>query len=583
MEKMDAHNGPREGSLATAPAELIQAIGRNFNTQRQLLEFACTCKSAYPAVGLYQMVQMDVKRQRTEIPQKLPSWRPSWRPAVLWAIESGKDINYIMYCIELYQDMSINAIHGMWYPKIRNGSSYFPSPAYMALKEGRVDLFEALLRRGANLTPGNIDNRTDAVGRNPQHIAGEISLRKSQYTLFRGACESGREDIARLLISKGVPRNFWDLWLAAKAGFFDIVNQFLTDTPQAVIEGTVFHIISRHKSFENLDIIMSLLGAIPNREERATYVEWLIHSMISTPTSHSQEQVPYTTNTNDLAARTIYLLKIYVKLVRDRPIDSAILAKAAVETREDRVEVLKYLLSGGAWRIGFGRWDRLDRKKDLMDIAAGAGSTEQVRFLARLSGVNYTLDHLTSAINLNNTEIMIDAIDSGVPANSICTVESMVLNKYDEYEYSVKHMPLLEYALVTRRFKNLLPLCCLLYYGADYSKVSNAKHTLWPYLWYSGDCYQYLSHRNQSDIYVPPRPLELAHIKTKGKYDYQEGPEYYELVHTVASLLLGEDYWTELQKRGADFERRQQEREDHERTIQSSQGDPDSLDAESSL
>ncbi|XDG00976.1 hypothetical protein ABKA04_000591 [Annulohypoxylon sp. FPYF3050] len=331
----------------------------------------------------------------------------------------GKNIDYIQHCIDIYRREYPEGLEGEWFHDRERGSRRgHGMPLIAAAKSGRLDVIQALVKSGIDAKTfrdnagiwissfsGIVDVRRDILSAIRDHRTSRTN------NVFLPACELQHDDIAKFLLSNGFRIRYHDLWIAVKAGFFEVVDKLLLDPifagtmnrGQIVIKATLSLAIMYPVA--DPGIVRPLLGAVidPNFD--------IINSATDA-----------------------------IRLNKGGKV----------------VEILEVMLSEYPWKLGESESERLQTLEDLFIVAVNFGRVEIARSFINTFGMKYSRFSLKAAILSCNAEMIDEVINSGISPNS---VERMQFNRP------------LQYALA-KCSGNLIPAFRLLYHGADYTDVS---------------------------------------------------------------------------------------------------------------
>ncbi|KAI1460560.1 hypothetical protein F4805DRAFT_478429 [Annulohypoxylon moriforme] len=550
---MDSHNGSQEASLLNLPIEQIRNIVHSLDDPQSLVNFVCTCKGVNNALDLAEWLKVDLVRQRLHEPTN--DLDELHRPLLLWAIETGRDIGYIQTCIEFYQRNLPGGIEGRYYPRHQRLYRRFPSPMYAATKAGRLDVIKALLASGVGLEAGPQDSSADYW-----LATGHYFEQEAVKDMYRVACETQREDIAMFFISQGLGRNYWDLWLAARAGFFQVVDTLLEnmqsihgDDADITLAATLRHAVEHPVA--NQEIILPIMHARTHPAFNAVrFLEVFILSTLAKigwpdfvyySSSEDSEDVSseYEIGLNSETAKeartwregaiqAVHLCNIYA-MIADEPFDVTEFATHAV--REDEgLDVLKTVLSGHhPWVIGNSESKRSETLNELLRIAVEHGAIENARFLATTFGLKYSAVCLDLAMQEGDCELIDEIMQSGLSPN--CAMPGD------------RGPNPLSVALGYGR-SGFEMACRLLHYGASTRKIGRTyREELYSALWKMPKEYrEALRDLNSPDGPQVRLSRDVFALLLDIDMDSLPVPEYILVVHTMTSLILG-SYWEDFQ------------------------------------
>ncbi|KAI2465999.1 hypothetical protein F4781DRAFT_407176 [Annulohypoxylon bovei var. microspora] len=547
---MDARNASNEVSLLTFPAELIQEIGNYLDTPKDLLNFSCTCRSAHSAIGLREMVEKDADCQKNVV-RIMPQSRDGeiiqylHLPGLYWAIKEGKDIDYVQSCIDVYRKSFPEGLEGHWFlPFLGDWDDFlqeysnkfiyvaYSSPMYLAASHGRLDVVRALAECGVNVR-GRVHGKSIYIMTTEQQ---EYDSYRSDDT-FRIACESKLEETAKFLVSEGLKLKEEDLWIAAKSGCLQVVNTLLLDPfftsgdAQRIIIDTLKAAVSC--PVDDLEIIRPLLNAVNDQDfNKAHFLrEHIDKRLDKIPRGIPSRQQSWYTE------EPCTLLSIFVD-VASPPFDGKKFA-IGFAASDSALETIKAVLSGHPWVIGDSESERSETLQSALDRAIDFGCVEIPKFLISL-GMCYTTRELRAAIGSKNLGIIDEVANSGISVNS---------TKHGDSKTPLEQA-LSEGGLNGR--SNYLPACRLLYHGADYTNISDSqKDDIYRCVWLTQGFRKFLSKRTDHDLQVAPSRQTFAQLPPLGWHPQSlHYLEYLQIVHAMVCLVLGDEYWKEMKKRG---------------------------------
>ncbi|KAI1143630.1 hypothetical protein F5Y05DRAFT_417930 [Hypoxylon sp. FL0543] len=409
------------GLLRTLPAELIREIGIRLGTPTEMVNFAHVCSQTY-VMGLTELANADVECQlKTEIhvghdwdrymrrdldPDTLTLRHRIYRrtrvpldlhrPILLWAIESGKDIDYIKKCINIYQKHMPAGLRGSWFPR-RCECSYkrelseieaeFPSPMFAAAKAGRLDVIQTLLDCNIDMR-GRLDNACDYKDDlsddyyyfrrmvAPPYIDRDEwrFLRKvvKGDNAFAAACEF-HEDIALFMIANGLEVRRTDIWFAIKFGCFKVLETLLGHPVFNGDDRSELLLLLRRwatsKFVANPEIILPLLDAVTDPDFDG--VEFL--------RERTFEILEGETLTEEDAFKASQLFELYVSCATPPFRESGIARKAA--RNDGLLNIVENILEEDVWSIDEPREEFMG---SILENAVACGSVRIAKYLISL-------------------------------------------------------------------------------------------------------------------------------------------------------------------------------------------------------
>ncbi|KAI0902096.1 hypothetical protein F4806DRAFT_490569 [Annulohypoxylon nitens] len=423
---------------------------------------------------------MDIKAQLNDA--KIRHWRDKrHKPLLLWAIEMGKNIDYIQHCIDIYRREYPEGLEGEWFHDRKRGNtrSRHGMPLIAATKSGRLDVIQALVKSG-------IDPKTfrDNVDIWLSSFSDIVDVRRKILD---------HDDIAKFLLSNGFRIRYHDLWIAVKAGFFEVVDKLLLDL---IFAGTM----NRGQIVIKATLSLAIMYPVAD----PGIIRPLLRAMV------------------------------------DPNFDIINSATDAIQLNKGGkvAEILEVMLSEYPSKLGESESERLQTLEDLLIVAVNFGSVEIARSFINTFGMKYSRFSLKAAILSCNAEMIDEVINSGISPNS---VERMEFNRP------------LQYALA-KCSGNLIPAFRLLYHGADYTDVSEyQKNRLRDdLLHFPGFC-DYILKKSDNDLRVTPNRSTFA--KLSGLFPSSrinhlcDNEGYLMQVNALACLMIGDEYWQELRQR----------------------------------
>lgn len=545
--------------ILTLPVELIRKIGSFLDLPKELLNFIRTCKKLHSAFGLTDIIEMDIKAQQILDRNDISNKGKVHTPLLLWVIQKNRDIDFIQHCINIYVKNYPKGLYGMWYNSRYPGHSYglrrsFPEPYVAAMEVGRFDVIQAFFESGVWTSERHTERSArhwHSIFKARRQIMCNASRRHDLDGIIKAACESQNEDFVKFLALRGFLGMYHDLWLTAKAGFFEIVEallfdpKFSDDIGQIVIEATLSLALSH--TVADPEIIRSLFNAIVDPDFNGID---LFKGAIDRLDVWKKPGPTLEEKSTQMARK----LKIYTT-ISSSPVDGYEIAKAAIKSDKSGkgVKILEIVFSGYPWIVGESESKRLKIAEELFIVATNFGRVKIARFFVDTFGFKYSRLSLKAAILSRNTEMIDEVVNSGISPNS---VEGMELKR--PLQYALEKCP-----------DNLIPAFRLLYHGADHKDVSEfQKNRLWDtllqfpgfakYIWNKTDnddrrvpLAYYMVDMSSNDLWKTPNRVTfdtLAGLDPESSpYDLGDNDAYLIQVNAMASLIFGDNYWMDLE------------------------------------
>ncbi|KAI1410525.1 hypothetical protein F5Y13DRAFT_201980 [Hypoxylon sp. FL1857] len=536
---MSANTNPG-GAIRNLPSDLIREIASKLVTPAELLDFACVCKRMKASIGILEMAKIDVMYQiNTNMDPDSEELDPAsaqkvlryiYRPTLIWAIETGKDINYIRQCIKVYQADFPEGLNGKWYPccKIRTfHEGQFPTPMFAATKVGRLDVVKALFECGASLRNGGAEFPARRVG--GRRVANDDDV-------FALACMSRHEDIAKFIISNVVEVLAADIWFAVVSGCFQALKRLLDrrffddnrhdaivlDMISLLFLGREFH-IAKHR------MIKPLLDSIRDPKfDKAEYFRFRLGSAFRPGVN-----AKYVHEIKEL-------IKFYQTWASPPSWDRYVVCRAAQNDRY--LEIVKIMLSGD-----FGGYEGA-RTKIIEDMLRQTIHFNCPRIAKYLLGLGYKFPSgdLEKAILYRDFEEADKMMTFGVPMISnintkLCSYTKILQVVFWLCRYKSmpgrRSGPVFRYASAFR----------MIYHGADFTNFPDDLKDLF---------YRELRKRYFYDWYHSDEANE-AKATTASRLSFAQAKwvrttpphQYMEQLHAMATLILGENYAEELERK----------------------------------
>ncbi|KAI1096606.1 hypothetical protein F5B19DRAFT_437242 [Rostrohypoxylon terebratum] len=400
MEGGNDSNMASKPSLATLPADLVQGIGTKLRSPRDLVMFSAVCKHVHSVIGVItELAMRDVKILIEQWKRPFCVWnsnriRGRTKPLLIRVIETGKDINHIKRCIEVYNQSYPGFISGFWNRLLVSQPELLINPGIpitRAAAFGRLDVIKALLEFGADM-----------------HIHGDRT--------FDTSCRLGDEDITCFLISNGLEMKSTFLWLAAHCNCLKtlsllVQHPFFDEEYHGVSHKTKTlrdYFYQREKP--NHEVVHILLDAMhkPN-SEKIESVRPILDKLLSPWDIHSLPKNPAADG-----PKVIFLLGIIEKL-SDQPIEASDIFREAAKY-DHLLDAMKLMLSGHPWIVGQSDEERSQVMQEAFNISLSFGSSQITQFLLD-QGCKYSAINLYQAIHARNLDLMEKVIGSGVSVN----------------------------------------------------------------------------------------------------------------------------------------------------------------------
>ncbi|KAI1417238.1 hypothetical protein F5Y13DRAFT_202757 [Hypoxylon sp. FL1857] len=409
---MASYTNLDKGPLHHLPVELIREIGSKLATPRELVNFACICSRTNAAIGVVEMAMADIMFQSIETdpkprvfrfhgPEELYSGnnngdnsddsnddtnddllRPH-KPILIYAIETGKDIDYIKQCINVYKKNFTDALEGYWYPLRRDLDKYndryaqFPSPMFAAAKAGRLDVMQALAECHVSMRGWmNLHKGWKVVRNSEDPINGMIGDEKKGGNAFSAACESKNEYIALWMISNGLWVEWSDIRVAARFGCFQVLETLLNhpdfvhfkrrDAILQIAKWTISSFVA------DPEIILPLLDDVFHLDaDKDEFIQnEIIHRLVR----------PRPTAEN--ALRMSRVVDFYANWAKP-PISGRNIAWAAA-FHKIYLDIVKAIISGERWSLGESEEERAEAMDEMFWRAREFESSATVKYLVSL-------------------------------------------------------------------------------------------------------------------------------------------------------------------------------------------------------
>ncbi|KAI1102596.1 hypothetical protein F4804DRAFT_353591 [Jackrogersella minutella] len=587
---MDTHQDVHTTPLLTLPVELIREIGDYLEKPSQLLNFSSVCKYVHFAFDMKDMFKKDAENQLIPTIFPMPGafhtiFGPSsilgtdfltlkrttqepisiHRPSLLWAIESGKDLEVIQQCINVYEESFPDLLEGKWYPyrdplDSQLISLEFPSPIYAATKAGRLDVVQALVGRGVGVR-GRYNDMIVLGGAlaflrstNLQnHITADFT---KENNAFKAACEAKREDIALFLISNGLDVQPVDLYCAVRFGCFQVLEVLLGHASlngpnrQNMIQ-TILNMAATYPVADS-GVFEPLFDAVTN--PLFDRIEWLRAATAEALRRHIRN-TPYFTSED--VPPGIYLFDLYVTLANPPFVDDDIARGAAHSDRF--IEIVRTVISGHPWTIGGSEAERMQFMGDMLTTAVQSGAVNIAQYLTSV-GCTYTIAHLQDAISAGNRNGLQDMLYDPMPddlRNHYKLIDAIIrsgVSVFSRMKHATYKTPL-QLALSLRDRTNMpwyATAFRLIYHGADYTDIPKSQKYQFSHdLRFVTGLNKYLSERSSLGQERTPSRLTFAKpvifTRHEGRYDL----ECLDQTHALARLILGNNYWKQLLELGS--------------------------------
>ncbi|KAI1477884.1 hypothetical protein F4774DRAFT_427055 [Daldinia eschscholtzii] len=570
---------PKNGLLSW-PAEIIQKIGSNLSTPAKLFEYACVCKHVNSLLGPKEFAKKDIqcirareiqdsdvnftwaRRHRPDSligPDKMGdcsvferpffSMKPhgSHVPFINWAIEKGMDINCVKEIINTYSKIWPSALNGRWWSgtgidwtTIKLGRC-FPSPMFVAIKSGRLDVMQVLIEYGIKIRNSDegeyIYHYRISRGRyGERESSKDASMEQNSFSL---ACQVD-ENIALFMIHNGLDLRIKDLWWPCEFGRMQVLDTLLKHPLFKSEEGqqairVVLHVIvlcQETHPVKDLCVIDRLLdnlyGPVSNfpSPERKSWLE-----------NETAEALKRTTNDygDSLGMHLFNLLK---KSGPDSIVSCKIAKRAA--HRDELLEITRDILSQS---------DRTREGKPLPwidEVLSEVSECMCPRTAECLISYNYEFSpaHLKQVISAaksvppdsdktrDSLELMDIIISSGVSANSTTEKGNNMLEEALDNS-SIKSTS------DKREGLNCLEALRLLHHGADPKAVGQNRIKLFLQMVYRD---RYLTNYC---LHTIPHQSELAEVSSEifsEKVWSVKSPLYLEQVYAMVVLVVGKEF-----------------------------------------
>ncbi|OTA95747.1 hypothetical protein M434DRAFT_9598 [Hypoxylon sp. CO27-5] len=559
---MAAQINPDGAHLRNLPIELIREIGSQLITPTELLDFKCICKQTEAAIGLLDMAKKDAIWQISKIrfrsrfsslymteDKELDSlgldilaYCRSYRqvhlhrPILLWAIETGKDIDYIKKCINVYQTYFPVGLRGKWFPhhdRILEAYIYpeFPSPMVAAARAGRLDVIKALVECGSS--PRGRDRAICMdLRRHPLTLQEERSLETiSADNAISAACEFGHEDIAMFLMSIGLRLEPSDIWNAVQFGCFKLL-EILLDQYTAIdrndVLGRFFSsvITGPVRPIRTHQIIVPLICALDTSSPNGTreYIK-----------EHTKEKLVFALRhqpTDKARLRATDFFDFYIKWAS--PLFSALRTINGAASNDANVEITNDILDGDSWSIGGSEEEQLGTMNRIARIVVENGHTHIAKSLFN-SGYRFNSEHIQYAIHYTELEMVELLIAYGVP------MPTRIQRLMDRDMYAGVLEGAYEAGMMRcRRASTYLLMFRLIHHGADYTDnfcwiekerlLNDLKKDGVFRRWYNSE---------ESNAAKTATPSRLSFAE---RVEIWYSAEYLNQLYALSTLILGNDW-----------------------------------------
>ncbi|KAI0834878.1 hypothetical protein F5Y06DRAFT_306476 [Hypoxylon sp. FL0890] len=568
---MSANTNISRPLLSTLPIDLIREIGSHLETPSELLDFACVCNRTNAAIDMIEMAKKDAVNQLSRIMFGRDLWRQlmalqlnanqrpmsyeefqltetPWKPhkpILLWAIETGKDIDYIEKCINVYRKGFHDGLEGYWFPNHDpklNPEIYtnFPSPMFAAAKAGRLDVIQALLEYNVNLSgrmnwPESTGSELDfsdvysSTTDDTEYLDYHHPFYKLLFSdnAFSAACEF-HEDIALFMLENGYRVNSCDLWHAVRFGRFQLLDTLLGHPNFRTEDRRVLVFLTLKwatvKPIADHEIIRPLLDAVTAPLfDKAEFLRNQIHMKMT--------EYPMAGHNPKL----LQLLNFYISWASPPYLDRHIVSMAACN--DEYLGVVKTIFPGDpyCWLIRESEGEIEACIDDMLSRAARSGSMDIMKYLLSL-GHKLDSNHFGDAIRGGQLEMVEEMLALGMPLPS--TVPMSFTGRGGDCVAPIEGVFLaLDWRDERRRY---FLIFTLIYHGADFTKVS--KESVYRRLLRNREFYTWCHSERANDAKTAtPTRLSFANRPTSDS-------EYFEQLHAMATLILGEDYLEVLEK-----------------------------------